>query len=357
MKNMIKITAAALALGALVPAGFSSCTDMSGDGIDSVLWTGSRNPENTSFRNPVWEPSLEAGTLVKGASMYVALSATTQWTPGLVSLCPALTSNNLMTWSRANDGFAADAQPAWGEGRVNSLSVDYARAVTGATYWMFYTLEGAETIGAASATTAQGPYTDRGAFLTAADAGSTTLRDPFFFVISTAYYLCYTADDGIYIQRLTLNRTRGASLNGAATKIAGTGVGDVCLFRKSSNELYLLFTVGSGTSSEIRYARAEAVTGPYVDKSGTSLTDGSQGEPLIQSGTAMINPENPMRAFLNSEQTHVFVAYNATENGKASMTSGFARKPMLVTPIELTEDGWFKQAVTAQEGWTTPRFE
>ena len=346
-----------MALGALLPAGFSSCTDMSGDGIDSVLWEGSRNPENTSFRNPVWEPSLDAGTLVKGASMYVALSATTQWTPGLTNICPALTSNNLMTWSRANDGFTADGQPLWGEGRVNSLSVDYARAVTGATYWMFYTLEGGKAIGAASATTAQGPYTDRGEFLSSEAVQSTSISNPFFFVVATAYYLCYTADDGIYIQRLTLNRARGASLNGAATKIAGTGIDDICIFRKSADEIYLMATVSDGNNSEIRYARAEAVTGPYVDKSGTSLTDGSRGELLISSGTELINPENPMRAFLNSEQTHVYVAYNATENGKAQMTSGFARKPLLITPIEIGEDGWFKTSATAQKGWTTPRFE
>lgn len=357
MKNIIKITMAAVALGALLPAGFSSCTDMSGDGIDSILWEGSRNPENTSFRNPVWEPSLEAGTLVKGASMYVALSASTQWTPGLVNICPALTSNNLMTWIRANDGFTADGQPLWAEGRVNSLSVDYARAVTGATYWMFYTLEGGNAIGAASATTAQGPYTDRGELLTAEDVQSTSIRNPFFFVVSTAYYLCYTADDGIYIQRLTLNRTRGASLNGTATKIAGTGFDDICIYRKSSDEIYLLATVSNAGGSEIRYAKAETVTGPYVDKSGVSLTDGSQGEPLIASGNELVNPENPMRAFLNSEQTHVFVAYNATKSGKAQMTSGFARKPLLITPIEIGEDGWFSQSVTAQEGWTTPRFE
>ncbi len=357
MKNIIKITMAAVALGALLPAGFSSCTDMDGDGIDSVLWEGSRNPENTSFRNPVWEPSLEAGTLVKGASMYVALSASTQWTPGLENICPALTSNNLMTWARANDGFTADGQPLWAEGRVNSLSVDYARAVTGATYWMFYTLEGGNAIGAASATTAQGPYTDRGELLTAEAVQSTSISNPFFFVVSTAYYLCYTADDGVYIQRLTLNRTRGASLNGTATKIAGTGLDDICIFRKSSDEIYLLATVNSGNGSEIRYAKAEAVTGPYVDKSGVSLTDGSNGEPLISSGSELQHPENPMRAFLNSEQTHVFVAFNATEAGKAQMSSGYARKPLVIMPIELGEDGWFTQNVTAQKGWTTPRFE
>lgn len=357
MKKIIKITAAMLAVGALLPTGFSSCTDMSGDGIDSVEWKGSQNPENTSYRNPIWEPSLEAGTLVKGASMYVALSASTQWTPGLVNLCPALTSNNLMTWARANDGFTADGLPQWATGRINSLSVDYARAVTGATYWMFYTIEGTEAIGAASATTAQGPYTDRGELINAEALGCTTIRDPYFFVISTAYYLCYTTNDGTYIQRLNLSRARGASLNGQPTKIADASLSDVCVFRKSASEFYLLVTVKDGAGSTIRYARAEAVTGPYLDKSGACLADGSKGELLIDSGTELLNPENPMRVFLNSEQTHAYVAYNATEAGKTQMTSGFARRPMVLTPIALTDDGWFATGTTARKGWTAPRFE
>lgn len=357
MKTIIKFIAAAFCVGALAPMGMTSCTDMGGDGIDSVLWQGSQNPENNNFRNPVFEPSLEGGTVVKGASMYVALSATTQWSTGLTNICPALTSTNLMAWQRANDGFTAEGNPTWGEGRVNSLSADYARAVTGATYWMFYTLEGGNSIGSASATTAQGPYTDRGEFLTPADVNATKLADPFFFVVSTSYYLCYTADDGVYIVKMKLNKNSGASLNGTPTKIAAAGMSDVAIFRKSSSEIYLLATVSNGSGTEIRYGKASDIMGPYVDKSGSSMADGSKGELLIESGTTMQNPGNPMRVFLNSEQTHAFVAYNATEAGNGQMKSGYARRPMMVSPVELTEDGWFKTSVKAEKGWATPKFE
>ena len=357
MKTIIKFIAAAFCVGALAPMGMTSCTDMGGDGIDSVLWQGSQNPENNNFRNPVFEPSLEGGTVVKGASMYVALSATTQWSTGLTNICPALTSTNLMTWQRANDGFTAEGNPTWGEGRVNSLSADYARAVTGATYWMFYTLEGGNSIGSASATTAQGPYTDRGEFLKPADVNATKLADPFFFVVSTSYYLCYTADDGVYIVKMKLNKNNGASLNGTPTKIAAAGMSDVAIFRKSSSEIYLLATVSNGSGTEIRYGKASDIMGPYVDKSGSSMADGSKGELLIESGTTMLNPGNPMRVFLNSEQTHAYVAYNATEAGNGQMKSGYARRPMMVSPVELTEDGWFKTSVKAEKGWATPKFE
>lgn len=355
MKKILNMLAAALFVGCLVPTAMTSCTDNGGDGIDSVLWNGSQNPENTSFRNPVWEPSLEAGTVVKGASMFVAVSATSQWAPGLTYVCKALTSNNLMTWNAAGDTFTAS--PAWGEGRVNSLSVDYARTVTGATYWMFYTLEGADGIGAASATAAAGPYTDRGTLLTAESLGKTSVRNPFFIVITTNFYLCYTTDDGTYIQKLRLNKNSGASLSGAPERIASEQFDDVAIVRASSSRFYLMGTVSSGGQKEIRYAMASKVTGPYADRSGVELTAGSTGEQLVAGGSEMANPENPMRGFVNAAGTHLFLAYNATEQGKEVMQSGYARRPMLVTPFEIADDGWLAAPATAQKGWTSPRYE
>lgn len=355
MKKIFELLALTFCAGAVLTMSMTSCTDNDGDGIDSVSWEGSTNPENTSFRNPVWEPSLEGGTLVKGASSYTALSATTQWAAGLTTVCPTLTSANLMSWSVGNSAFTAS--PDWAEGRVNSLSVDYARAVTGATYWMFYTLEGSNSIGAASATTAAGPYTDRGVVLTADEVSSATLKDPFLIVVATSYYLCYTTDDGTYMQRVTLNRVRGVAKSGAAVKLAGKEFGDVAIVRVSSDRFYLMGTVPSGTATQIRYAMASKITGPYLDKAGTALTAGSTGELLLESGADMVNPENPMRGLVNEEGTHVFVAYNATQADKPLMTSGFARKPMLITPFEMGEDGWFTTSAKAQKGWTAPRFQ
>ena len=232
MKKIFKLLLFAISMGSFFNISMSSCTDNAGDGIDSIQWNGSKNPENSSFRNPIWEPSLEGGTLVKGASSYTAISATTQWAAGISTICPTLSSNNLMSWSAGNSAFSTS--PDWAGGRINSLSVDYARAVTGATYWMFYTIEGNNSIGAASGTTAAGPYNDRGVFLTNTDVNSTTLKDPFLIVISTSYYLCYTTDDGTYIQRVTLNRMRGVAKSGAAIKLTEKAFGNVAIVRINS---------------------------------------------------------------------------------------------------------------------------
>lgn len=353
MKKIINLLFAAAALAFLIPMG--SCTDNGGDGIDSIIWNGSQNPENTSFRNPVWEPSLEGGTIVKGASMYVAIAATSQWAPGLTYYCKTLTSNDLMSWNAGNNAFSIPDSLVGKVACVNSLSADYARTVTGANYWMFYTLKDSAFVGAATATTAAGPYNDRGPLIKAADVNSTTISDPFFIVASNAFYLCYTTDAGTYIQRLRLNRASGANLQGKATKIAGPGISDIAIVRESSSRFYLIGTVTNDSKKEIHYAMASSISGPYRDKAGTSLTDGSNGEVLITDGTQMVNPENPMRGFFNSDRTHLFLAYNATEQGNETMKSGYLRKPMLLSPIAIGEDGWLT-AVQAQKGWTTPRF-
>ena len=240
--------------------------------------------------------------------------------------------------------------------RLNALSIDYARTVVGANYWMFYTVEGGDSICAATSITAAGPYTNRGAIMHAADVNSTTLSHPFFIVASNAFYLCYTTDDGTYIQRLRLNRVTGVSKQGAATKIAATGVTDVSIVRKSSSVFYMLFTVKNGESTEIHYARASKITGPYLDKSGNDVATSSAGETLITASDNIINPERPMRGFINQAGDYLFVAHNATEQGKETMQSGYARRPLFVTPVQIGEDEWLT-ATQVKKGWTKPRFE
>jgi beta-xylosidase len=237
------------------------------------------------------------------------------------------------------------------------MSIDYAKTVVGATYWMFYTMEDSASIGVASATTAAGPYTDRGEFLSAASIGSMTIKNPFFIVSSTSFYLCYSADDGTYIQPVKLSKSTGAKISGTAIKISGTDFKDIAIVRASSSRFYLMGTVSNGKGTEIHYAMASKITGPYVDKNGTDLTTGSKGEQLIVDGTEIVNAENPMRGFFNTTGSYLYLAYNATQIGQEMMASGYARRPMFLTPFKVTEDGWLDSSCQAKKGWTFPRFE
>ncbi len=355
MKTIFKIFAAIICIVLLFPITFSSCTDVGGDGIDSVLWEGSVNPQNTSYRNPVWEPSLEAGTVLKGASLYAAISATTQWASGLTYYCPALTSNDLMAWSKASsDAFTETTIPSWGGGgRVTSLSADFARYLSGNyKYWLFYTLEGVDGVGYANATSPQGLYNDFGQL--ELKGNPTGIKDPFFLVQTRNYYLCYTASDGVYIVKLTLSGSNGASIGSAVepVKIANTNFGDVCINTEGSY-IYIFGVV----NNEIHYARSTDVEGPYVDKSGVSLTEGSTGETVIVPGPDYSEVKNPMRAFLDLSEEHIYLLYNATLAEKPTLESGYAREPLYMQPLELTEDEWFATTYAPADGWTTPRFE
>ena len=372
MKNFFKyISLGACALAMATAAG---CADTDGDGEGSFLWEGSENPENVSYRNPVWEPSLAGGTVLKGGSTFNAISQETQWAAGVDFACPSLLSSNLMNWSSSQEAFSyptptgeTDAEtgeaimnpgskPTWISGRITNLSADFARTLN--SYYMFYSCDADNAIGAASAPSGLGPYTDLGCLLTAEDLGVTTLRQPHFSVIaSTTFYLGYTTEAGSYIQQLNITRGKAPSLRGAAVKVAGPEFTNVCIYRLSKTEFYLFGTVTSGHNTQIRYGKGESVTGPFYDKNGTELTDGaSNGELLVEGGTEYENPCNPMHLF-ESENGYYCLAYNATASGRELMPSGFARQPLFVSPFSMDEEGWFTEVAVPASGWTAPRFE
>ena len=375
MKKIFSIIAAIATVGTAMTGSLASCTDMGGDGVDSVLWEGSQNPENTSYRNPVWEPSLEAGTVFKAASVYVAISSETEWAKGLKYCCPVVTSNDLMSWNfTAQTAFNYPAPPAedeeegettatstiglrpsWTEARIANISADFAKTVSGANYWMVYQPEGENAIGAASSTSGQGPYTDQGAFITAEKLGVSKIENPFFVVFSTKFYVCYTTENGSYVQEVTLRRGQKPTLKGTAKQVAGPEFSDIAIYRTSSSSYYIFGTVKNGSGTEVRYARATAATGPYTDKAGNDLVNGSNGELLIEGGDENVNPENVCRVFADGQGVQ-YVAYNATAAGKELMASNYKRRPLFISPMELDEEGWFKGVIVPNTGWTTPRF-
>ena len=73
---------------------------------------------------------------------------------------------------------------------------------------------------------------------------------------------------------------------------------------------------------EIHYARATAATGPYLDKSGANVAEGSKGETLITPSGEYNVVENPMRAFMNSEFTHLYLCYTAIKGTMQTMPGG-----------------------------------
>ena len=77
---------------------------------------------------------------------------------------------------------------------------------------------------------------------------------------------------------------------------------------------------------------------------------------LVQGTAAYTNPDNVCRVFENNDGIQ-FIAYNATAVGNETMSSGYARNPLFLTPCELNEEGWFAQVVTPVADWTAPKFK
>lgn len=346
---------------------FQSCTDIAGNGVDSVFYSSSSLPLNTSYRNPVWEPDLELGAVFAGPSNYIAIGSESEWTDGITHCAPTLLSNNLMNWTfNANTAFplipdtivsnndtAIYVRPSWAGGRVHSITAGFAKTIPTTSYWLFYQLGETQAVGVSCAKAPQGPYKDFGKLFDVSQTGKTKLTNPYFIVVGIKFYLLYSTEDGSYIQTLTMKKNTMPVLKNAPVKISGSAFTDVALYKKGT-DFYLFGTVKNGEKSEIRYARSSTAEGPFVDKEGKDLLTGN-GTLLIESGEQLINPQNVCGIF--SDVTDLdFILFNATDKTKTTLSSGYNRRPLLLNAIELTEDGWFKEVISPVLGWTSPKF-
>ncbi len=390
MRKIIFLAAA----GALctMQLGLTGCTDMDGDGIDNVEWGGSTNPESTSYRNPVWEPSLEGGTVIVTPNNFVAIGGETQWAVGVDYCCPTILSTNMMQWTTNQQvAFSAANRPAWITGRINSLSADLITETTKVTitttttetdeetgqetttttskeedrsasrYFMVYSTDKDNAIGVASSAAAQGPYVDHGCLFKASDLGVGTLADPFIVAYgNNDIYIGYTTDNGSYVRKIefpftvdatsyamTIN-TSGLPVLGDATKVSSASFSNIALFRDADGNYMIFGDVDGG----VNYAVASAPTGPYTAGSGSLLS--SNGDTFIEGGNGYENPCNVMR-IIPSSNGNCYVAFNATLTETPAMPSGYAREPMMVNPFKIS-GGKVSTAIKVNSGWTSPRF-
>ena len=344
-----------------------SCTDIMGDGTESILYEGSTLPQNTNFRNPVWEPDFELGTIFKGPISYTAISSETEWATGIKYCAPILNSNSLMDWNISSntafiytpdtlvsgDDTTIYKRPDWAEGRVHSLAAGFTRTIPGTSYWLFYQLGDEPAIGVASARSAQGPYSDYGKLMGTETSGTEKISDPFFLIRGTSTYLFYSTENGSYMQQLLMKRDQIPTLSGDPVQISGASFSDVAVYYK--NGYYYVFgTVTSGSNTSIHYARATDIVGPYVDQGGQSLLEGS-GTLLIESGDQLINPYNVCGIFADFREDD-FLLYNVTDESKPLLESGYNRRPLVLNKLDLTSDGWFEGVIQPYIGWTGPKF-
>ena len=333
-----------------ISAGQYSCTDVQDDGINTVIWNGSVLPEDSCYRNPVWEPDLSYPSVFKAAVGYFAVGADNEWSPGLNYTAPVLSSNDLMNWRLRGQAFTQ--KPGWAEEKISSLSAGFAK--TRGMYYIFYAL-GNDKIGMGSSRAPQGPFTDFGFLLGAESLGLAETSNPFFFPFGSKAYLFFQGGDGVYGIEVKLNKDEIGTLDGEMFKITGQNITSINMMRWN-NVYYLLGAVNNGNDSKITISRSINIEGPYVDKDGNSLMNG-EGTPIMtgsaDEGYVAVNHAGGIFEDANGD---IWLLYHATNIDKPVLSSGKDRHPMLLSRIEFDENGWPVELVRTKAGWNYPKF-
>jgi arabinan endo-1,5-alpha-L-arabinosidase len=328
----------------------NSCTDVLGDGMYTVIWEGSEVPQDSCYRNPVWDPDLSFPTVLKAAVGYYAFGADNEWSPGLDITAPVLSSSDLMNWRLRGSGF--DAKPDWSEGKITAVSAGFAK--TKGVYYLFYAL-GNEGIGMSVSKAPQGPFTDLGLLINAASVGLSECNNPLFYAFGSKGYVFYQGGDGVYGQELLLSKTELATLKGDKFKVTGTSINSIYLFKRD-NYYYLFGGVDEGTGSRITLGRANNVQGPFLDKNGDSLMDG-EGMLLLKANPDDIFSEiKHVGGVFEDANADIWILYQATDLEMPLLSSGADRHPMMLNKIDFDESGWPVKVFEAKGGWNHPKF-
>lgn len=333
----------------LVPV--NSCTDIDGDGADSLDWKNSGLPEETSYRNPVWEPDLSNPSLFRGATQFYAFGDEKEWSEGLNFVVPVLRSGNLMSWSISNEAFAD--RPIWAEGRVSSVSGLFSKTL--GTYYLAYII-GDAGIGLAYSRAPQGPYIDYGQLINPVDLGFTTCNEPFLIQAGLKFYIFFKTESGVYGSEMTVVKNSVPVLKGSLFKIAGTGFSESIIVRKSADSYYFFGTYGTDGETSIRMARSNIITGPYLDQNGSSIVDGAGTELVTGDPESVYDSPSSIGGVFSDFEGKDWIVYQVTETNKPFLAAGGERHPMMLNRIDWNEGGWPEVVIMAMGGWQKPKY-
>jgi beta-xylosidase len=255
-----------------------------------------------------------------------------------------------MSWDQR--GEALKNTPSWSASLITAISAGFAK--TKGTYYLFYEL-GNDGIGMGSSKAPQGPFVDYGLLINAASTGLAKCTKPFFFAFGSKSYLFFQGGDGVYGQELTLGKTEIAQLKGDKFKVTGPAIESINLF-KIGDYYYLFGAIEDGDASRLTLARAEDVTGPFLDKNGNNLLSGEgtlllKGDPV--KGFVAVNH---IAGIFEDANNDFWVAHQATDVDMPVLSSGAPRHPLVISRIELDESGWPTKVFEATKGWNYPKF-
>jgi len=330
-----------------IAIGFYSCTDIQGDGIDTIVYNGSNVPEDSAYRNPVWDFDLTDASIFLSSGPYYGMGTEKPWADGIQYVVPTLTSANLMDWSLISQAEAFMDKPGWGDGNVTSVTGVFSKSL--GMYFLFYKL-GENGLGVADAKTPQGPYRDLGKFMDKETLGVGSVNDPFVYASGSNFYLFFgVTGDGIYGVKLNVSKNSLPTLDGTLFKIAGPDFSGSFVRKRGTRFQYV------GThSGRIVLGVSGNIEGPYLDISGTDLTQGT-GTPLV-TVTEDFQAIGQCAGIHTDQQGEDWILYTAVEASIPALPTGDTRYVLMLNRITYDENGWPAGAIEAAIGYNYPRF-
>ncbi|MGN1045722.1 MAG: family 43 glycosylhydrolase [Candidatus Cryptobacteroides sp.] len=261
------------------------------------------------FHNPVCSMSLPDPTVINvdGTFWLYATEATRN--------VPIMKSVNLLDWNLEGTVFTERTRPGFVE-RGGIWSPDINRI--GDKYVLYYSMSvwnGINTcgIGVAVSRSPEGPWKDCGKLLDSASTGVKNSIDPFHIEDAGRHYLVWGVNYGIWCIELSSD---GLSVKKGAkpVKLAGDLFGAPTIHKRAGS-YYLIMSAGTYGSAKrsqgrIVVAKAESLTGPYLDRNGRSAVDGN-AEDLISSSTEFVGVSHNSRllADRNGDDWIMYHAY------------------------------------------------
>ncbi|HOF22383.1 MAG TPA: family 43 glycosylhydrolase [Bacteroidales bacterium] len=305
-------------------------------------------PDRNTFMNPVYPSSMPDPSIIRADDGYFYLYATED-----VRNTPILRSSDLVTWNLIGTAFTSETRPSFEpRGGIWAPDINYIAG----KYVLYYSMSvwGGEWtcgIGVAVSDSPEGPFTDRGKLFRSNEIDVQNSIDQYFFEENGKKYLFWGSFHGIYAVELTDD---GLAVREGTEKrfIAGTAYEGACIYKKDG--FYYLFA-STGTCCEgikstytTVVGRSENLFGPYMDKSGNSMSN-NHHEVLI-SGNDRFAGTGHNSEIITDKKNKSWILYHAVDKINP-------RGRVLMLDEVQWKDGWpFVEGNTASLKWTRPYF-
>ncbi|MBA7515728.1 Extracellular exo-alpha-(1-_5)-L-arabinofuranosidase ArbA [subsurface metagenome] len=310
-----------------------------------LIWTDPPSDTIPTYENPVFVPDLADPTVVRGKDgWFYAYGTENTWFEGVHRVTPIVKSPDLVNWEYVGDAF--ETKPSWKEGFIWAPDVTFYNE----KYYLFYSLsvwgDSNPGIGLATASSPLGPFEDHGKILDSESSGVDNSIDPFFYYEGEGrnkkFYLFWGSFRGIYGIELNSNFT---TFKGEKFRIGGNMFEATVIYKK--NDRYYFF--GSGGSCcegpnstyKVVVARADNLTGPYLDKDGTDIAiQGVPGTLLLKGdGIKFVGPGHNAQIVMDDNGDE-WLLYHAVELSNPYLSGGATRRPLMLDKIHWDEEDW-----------------